>query len=91
MVKAIPDNYPQVMPYLIVDGASEAIDFYRVVFGASERMRMDGLDGRVEDRFYGDRSGQFEDPYGHRWNVASHVEDLSEREMQRRAAEVGGS
>jgi PhnB protein len=39
----------------------------------------------MEDRFYGDRSGQFEDPYGHRWNVATHVEDVSE-EMQRRLA-----
>ncbi len=152
MAKPIPDNYPQVMPYLIVDGAGKAIEFYRTVFGASERMRMDGPGGRVghaelqlgkavimladehpemgiegprsvggtpvtihvyvedadatfaraveggakslrpvEDRFYGDRSGQFEDPYGHRWNVASHVEDLSKEEMQRRAAEIGGS
>jgi PhnB protein len=44
----------------------------------------------VEDQFYGDRSGQFEDPYGHRWNVATHVEDISEEEMVRRAAEIGG-
>jgi PhnB protein len=152
MAQPIPDDYPQLMPYLIVDGASEAIDFYKAVFGASERMRMGGPDGRVghaelqigaavvmladanpdmgmqhpasiggtpvtlhlyvedadatfdravqagakplrpmEDRFYGDRSGQFEDPYGHRWNVATHVEDVSEEEMQRRAAEVAGS
>jgi PhnB protein len=41
----------------------------------------------VEDQFYGDRSGQFVDPWGHRWNVASHVEDVSEEEMARRAAE----
>jgi PhnB protein len=147
MAKAIPDEYPQLMPYLIVDGASEAIEFYEGVFGATERMRMGGPDGRVghaelqigdavvmladanpdmgmqhprsiggtpvtlhlyvqdadavfegavqagakplrpmEDRFYGDRSGQFEDPYGHRWNVATHVEDVSEEEMQRRLA-----
>jgi PhnB protein len=152
MVKPIPDDYPQVMPYLIVDGASAAIEFYRTVFGATERMRMAGPDGRVghaelhigdavimladehpdmgiegpravggtpvtihvyvedadaafaravqggakplrvvEERFYGDRSGQFEDPYGHRWNVATHVEDVAEDEMQRRAAEVAGS
>jgi PhnB protein len=44
----------------------------------------------VEDQFYGDRSGQFEDPYGHRWNVATHVEDISDGEMVRRASEVGG-
>src|SRR5262249_51638201 len=40
----------------------------------------------VEDQFYGDRSGQFVDPWGHRWNVASHVEDVSEEEMGRRIA-----
>lgn len=150
MAKPIPDDYPQVMPYLIVDGASEAIEFYKGVLGATERMRMGGPDGRVghaelqiggavimladenpgmniegpksvggtpvtihvyledsdaaferavkagakplravEDQFYGDRSGQFEDPYGHRWNVATHVEDVSEEEMLRRASEIG--
>jgi PhnB protein len=151
MVKPIPDNYPQVMPYLIIDGAGEAIKFYQGVFGATERMRLGGPDGKVghaeleigeavimladenpgmniegpksvggtpvtihvyvedadatferavqagakplravEDQFYGDRSGQFEDPYGHRWNVATHVEDIAEDEMLRRAAEIGG-
>ncbi len=150
MAKPIPDNYPQVMPYLIVDGAKEAIEFYTGVLGATERMRLEGPDGRVghaeleigeavimladenpemniegpksvggtpvsihvyiedadaaferavqagakplrvvEDQFYGDRSGQFEDPYGHRWNVATHVEDVSEEEMVRRAAKMG--
>jgi PhnB protein len=47
-----------------------------------------------ETQFYGDRSGQFEDPFGHRWNVASRVEDVSPEEIRRRAAEwmgqVGG-
>jgi len=42
----------------------------------------------VENQFYGDRSGQFEDPFGHRWSVASHVEDVSEEEMGRRMAEM---
>jgi PhnB protein len=44
----------------------------------------------VQDQFYGDRSGQFEDPFGHRWNIASHVEDVSSEEMERRAAEMMG-
>jgi PhnB protein len=44
----------------------------------------------VQDQFYGDRSGQFEDPFGHRWNVASHVEDVSAEEMAKRAAAMGG-
>jgi PhnB protein len=151
MAKPIPDNYPQVMPYLIVAGANEAIEFYKGVLGATERMRLEGPDGKVghaelqigeavimladenpgmniegpksvggtpvtihvyiedadaaferavqagatplravEDQFYGDRSGQFEDPYGHRWNVATHVEDVSEEEMSQRAAEMAG-
>jgi PhnB protein len=44
----------------------------------------------VVDQFYGDRSGQFTDPWGHRWNVASHVEDVSPEEMEQRAAAAMG-
>ncbi|HEY7916888.1 MAG TPA: VOC family protein [Acidimicrobiales bacterium] len=148
-VNPIPDGYPRVTAYLSINGAADAIDFYRSVLGAEERVRMDGPDGKVghaelaigdsmvmladefpgmsapsprtvggspvtlmvyvedvdktfgaaleagakeitavEDRFYGDRSGQFEDPFGHRWNVASHVEDVSPDEMAKRAAEA---
>jgi len=148
-VQAIPDGYPRVTPYLSVDGAGDAIEFYGTVFGATERVRMPMPDGRVghaeleigdslvmladesremgirgpktiggspvtisvyaedvddvfakaiaagasevravENQFYGDRSGQFEDPFGHRWNVATHVEDVSPEEMGRRAAEM---
>jgi PhnB protein len=146
MTSPIPEGYPRVTPYLIVDGANAAIDFYCSVLGASERMRMPGPDGRighaelqlgdsvvmladenvqmdargpatiggtpvsllvyvedsdavferavqagakslrpVEDRFYGDRSGQFEDPFGHRWDVSTHVEDVPPEEMSKRA------
>lgn len=45
----------------------------------------------VEDQFYGDRSGQFEDPWGHRWSVASRIEDVPPEEMARRAAEAASS
>ncbi len=38
----------------------------------------------VTDQFYGDRSGQLQDPFGHRWSIASHIEDVSADEMQRR-------
>ena len=150
-VKAIPDGYPRVTPYLCADGADAAIEFYTSVLGAVERMRMPGPGGKighaelelgdsiimladehpeigvrgpksiggtpvtisvyvedvddvfqravqagatplqeVENQFYGDRSGQFEDPFGHRWNVASHVEDVSPEEMERRMAETMG-
>ena len=146
-VKPIPEGYPQVTPYLHVDGADAAIEFYSKVLGAKERMRMPGPDGRighaelqlgesiimladehpdigvlgpktiggtpvtisvyvedvdavfeaavaegatvlrqVEDQFYGDRTGQFEDPFGQRWSVATHVEDVPPGEMEKRAA-----
>ena len=150
-VKPIPDGYPRVTPYLHVDGASKAIEFYRTVFGAKERMRLAAPDGRighaeleigssmimladehpemnvrgpksvggtpvtvlvyvedvdraferalkagakelrpVQNQFYGDRSGQFEDPFGHQWNVATHVEDVPPDEMAKRAAKMMG-
>ena len=152
MVNPIHDGYPRVTPYLIVDGADTAIDFYTSVLGASERMRMGGPDGKVghaeleigdsvvmladehpemgahgpksvggtpvslhvyvedaddvfaraleagaeelrpvEDKFYGDRSGSFEDPFGHHWHVATHVEDIPPEEMSKRAAEASAA
>ena len=39
----------------------------------------------VQDQFYGDRSGFIQDPFGHLWGVATHVEDVSPHEMQERA------
>ena len=148
MVKPIPDTYPRITPYLCVDGAAEAIDFYSAVLGFTERHRM-VFDGRVghcelllgdsvimvsdeypemgvigpktvggspismyvyvedadatfaaalaagatelrpvEDQFHGDRSGQFEDPWGHAWGVATHIEDVDDEEIGRRAAEM---
>lgn len=38
------------------------------------------------DQFYGDRSGTLLDPFGHRWTLATHVEDVTPDEMQRRMA-----
>jgi PhnB protein len=151
-VKAIPSGYSSVTPYLIVEGAAEAIEFYKQVFGATERMRMpipggkiahaeiqigdsvvmladqptdptaarlkspNAVDGTavsihlyiedvdsvmekatnagaklvrpVANQFYGDRSGIFTDPFGHVWNVATHVEDVSPEEMEKRMAEL---
>jgi PhnB protein len=43
----------------------------------------------VKDQFYGDRSGSFEDPFGHQWHIATHVEDVAPEEMHKRAAAVG--
>ena len=42
-----------------------------------------------EDQFYGDRSATVEDPWGHRWSVMTHVEDVSPEEMEKRMAALG--
>lgn len=44
----------------------------------------------VTDQFYGDRSGHFKDPFGHKWTFATHTEDVSPEEMNRRAAALYG-
>ena len=52
-----------------------------VAAGAKERKP-------VADQFYGDRSGQLEDPFGHLWWVATHKEDVPPAEMQKRAEKM---
>ncbi len=146
MANSIPEGYHSVTPYLVVDDASAAIDFYTRAFGATEKFRLpmgdkvghaelqigdsvvmladefpdrdirgpkarggassslmiyvDDVDtvfsqaidagGRVDgdmgvkNQFYGDRSGTLIDPFGHKWTVATHVEDVPEDELQRR-------
>ena len=42
----------------------------------------------VVDQFYGDRSGSLCDPFGHRWTIATHTEDLSEDEVRQRFADM---
>ncbi len=44
----------------------------------------------VQDQFYGDRSGSITDPFGHKWNIATHKEDVSPEEMKRRTAAFFG-
>ncbi|MGQ0619639.1 MAG: VOC family protein [Panacagrimonas sp.] len=144
--KPIPEGYHSVTPYLIVDNAAAAIDFYVGAFGASELFRlpmgdkighaeirigdstvmlsdewpeMDAMspksrgggtcgfmiyvpdvdaafdlavktggkvDRPVANQFYGDRSGTIVDPFGHKWTLATHVEDVDPEEMQKRMA-----
>ena len=151
-VKPIPEGYEAAIPYLCVKNGSDAIDFYRRAFGATEKYRIDDPSGKighaeirigdavimladeypqmgalspqsiggspvaihlfvedvdgvaeravaagekilrpVEDQFYGDRSGQFEDPFGHKWWLSTRKEDLSVDEVKSRAAKVFGS
>jgi PhnB protein len=150
MVKAIPEGYHTIVPYLMVRNAEAALDYYGMAFGASEVMRFKGPDGRiahaemtigdsrfmladehpemgyvgpetlggttfgmalyvdnvdelfaraiaggakaqreVADQFYGDRTGTLIDPFGHKWSISTHVEDVSEEEMHRRAKAMG--
>jgi PhnB protein len=46
------------------------------------------LEQEPEDHFYGDRVAMFDDPFGHRCNIATHIDDVAPEEMERRAAEV---
>jgi PhnB protein len=143
-VQPIPDGYHTATPYLIVNGAAKALEFYKKAFGATELLRfeMGGKVGHAEiqigdsrimladefpemgargpqafggspvglclyvedvdawfdravtagatverpvkDQFYGDRSGSLVDPFGHKWTIATHKEDVSVEEMHRR-------
>ncbi len=146
---AIPEGFHTVTPTLTIDGAAEAIEFYKRAFGATERMRMDMPDGKiahaeldigdsvlmladpfpqapstppkqlggtsgavfmyvedvdavvqravdagatvtmpVENQFWGDRFGSITDPYGHVWQIATHVEDVPPEQMAERAKEA---
>ncbi len=148
-VNPIPEGYRGLIPTLAVDDAAGAIDFYTRAFGATERMRMPGPDGRIahaelelggglimladqypqttatpppelgghsggvmfyvddvdalveravaagatitmplENQFWGDRFGKLADPFGHEWSVATHVEEVSPDEMERRGREA---
>ena len=145
-VKPIPEGYHTATPYLIIEGAADAIEFYKQAFGATELFRFPAPDGKighaeikigdspimiadaypdmgyngpkslggspvsvmiyvadvdavfnaavaagatvkegVTDKFYGDRMGTVIDPFGHVWHVATHKEDVSLEEMEKRA------
>ena len=69
-------------------GSSVSILLYHEdVDGVFERAVKAGAKAQrpVMNQFYGDRSGTLEDPFGHVWTVATHVEDVAPEEMQRRA------
>ena len=42
----------------------------------------------VQDRFYGDRHGSIQDPFGHIWSIATHIKDLTEEEIKKAAEEA---
>jgi PhnB protein len=147
-VQPVPEGYNTVTPYLAVENAAEAIEFYGRAFGAKERARMEGPGGAVmhaeleigdslimlsdpfpqastkppkelggtsvsvflyvedidalykqavgagatsiaepDDMFWGDRFGAVQDPFGHTWTIATHVEEVAPEELQRRSEE----
>lgn len=71
-----------VMLHLYVEDA-DAVVAAAVEAGAT-------AESPVEDQFYGDRGGKLTDPFGHRWWIASRIEEVSEEEMKRRAQELHG-
>jgi PhnB protein len=140
MVKAIPDGYHSVTPYLTVADLPRMLEFVQAAFGATIHEAIAGEDGRIRhaevqlgdskvmigqaredypprpgslylyvedtdanyqraiaagakslmepaDQFYGDRHGGIEDPLGNYWWIATHVEDVTPEEMERRAKE----
>lgn len=150
-VKAIPEGYNSVTPYLTIKDADKAIKFYKKVFNAKEIGRLKTPEGKIghselqigdsriflsdempgmggksaqtlggtpvilslyvenadeiykraidagakvdknmemKDQFYGDRSGTVTDPFGLKWVIGKHIEDVSFDEMQKRFNEV---
>ncbi len=136
-VKPVPDEYPRVTPYLIVENVGKLMDFLTEVFDAVQGEKMTLPDGSINhgevrigdsmimmgksnndyppipamlyvyvenvdevyskalraggksimepaDQFYGDRNAAVADPSGNSWWIASHIEDVSPEEMQRR-------
>ena len=151
MTNPIPEGYHTVTPYLAVEDAAKAIDFYKRAFGATEHVKMDGPGGTIahaelqigdsmimlsdpfpqsnirppserggatssilmyvedvdaafkravdagasstsepENQFWGDRWGTVTDPFGHLWQIATHVEDVPPEEMEKRVAAMAG-
>jgi PhnB protein len=66
-VHPVPEGYHTLIPYLAVDDAAEAIDYYEQAFGAKERARMDGPDGKVghAELEIGDSVVMLADPFPH--------------------------
>ena len=76
--QTIGDTASSIMLY--VDDVDAVID-RALQAGATQTME-------VADQFYGDRCGSLKDPFGHKWTVSTHVEDVSAEEIERRMAEL---
>ena len=143
-VSWLAKGYPVLSSVAVLDDCAGAIDWYKKVLGARQRLRLDMPGGTVAhcelgfgdavlmlgspmppqfppkaaclgiyvkdcdaifqkalragaraliepaDQFYGDRSGRFVDPFGNEWIVTTHIKDVSEREMKKAMAQMGG-
>lgn len=89
----LSDEYPEqgVKSPATLGGTPVAIHLYVPDVDAFVARAVDAgakLVRPVADQFYGDRSGSILDPFGHHWFVATHKEDLSAEEMERRHAQL---
>ncbi|OYV72429.1 MAG: glyoxalase [Deltaproteobacteria bacterium 21-66-5] len=148
-VKPIPAGYHSITPYLIVNDAAAALEFYKKAFRAKEKLRLPAPGGRIghaeiqigtsrvmladenpamgahapqagatppvgimlyvknvdtvfnravaagarieralQNQFYGDRMGTLVDPFGHRWYLGTHIEDVPLKELHKRVRAV---
>lgn len=91
----LADEFPDmgaVSPETIGGSAVSLYIYVEDVDSFTEKAVAEGLKvlKPVSDQFYGDRSGAFEDPFGHRWGFATHKEDLTEEQLNARAAAAHG-
>ena len=135
-VRSTPEGYGAITPSMNLKGATQAIEFFKKVFGAEVVEKYEAPNGQLvhvdmtigaghimfaesvrdpvqnlsamiyvsdcdatfkkavdagaavkrplADQFYGDRSGTVVDPFGNQWTIATHKEDVSKEEMERR-------
>jgi PhnB protein len=89
----LSDPFPQAStkPPQELGGSSVGIFMYVEDVDAVVQRAVDAgatITMEVADQFWGDRFGTVTDPFGHIWSIATHVEDVSPEEMQKRAAEA---
>jgi len=91
----LADEFPDrgaLSPETVGDTPVSLYVYVEDIDGFAEKAIAEGLEviRPVADQFYGDRSGYFKDPFGHKWGFATHVEDLSPEQMEERAKAANG-
>lgn len=88
----LADEHPEMGAHAPQAGTSSPVSILLYVRNADqvfERAIKYGarVERELENQFYGDRTGTLIDPFGHRWHIHTHIEDVSPKEMQRRMQE----